>query len=293
MSKQRKSLAPFLLCSPYLVFLGVFGIFPVFYAFYLSFMNTRGKVDTFAGLENYSRMVSDYRLGQSLINIGTFLGIWLPLMTLVVVTLALLLHARPGRVSGILRMVYYLPGAVSGTAGVLMWLFMFNPNISPFGSILRALGFQTSYSILRLPTLPIVFSVMLLFTGAGGWIVVLSGALTSIPTEIIEAARVDGCNSFHLVRYIKLPLILKNIVFMLILSFAGGFQLFVEPTLISRATLATVASSDWSINQIAYNYAFNRLDFGTASAISSVLLMISLLIALGMIFRTSFYRIDV
>lgn len=293
MLNRSKNRASFLFVTPYLIFLAAFGIFPVVYAVFLSFMNTRGKVDFFVGFENYVRMANDYRLGQSLLNVGRFLSVWLPAMTLIVVTLALLLHARPGRVSGVLRMIYYLPGAVTGTSAVLMWLFMFEPRISPFKPILEALNIQTAYNILRVPNLPFVFSIMLIFAGAGGWIVVLYGALNSIPNEIIEAALVDGCDSWSLVRFIKLPLITKNIVFMLILSFAGGFQLFVEPALVHKATLGAVASGDWTLNQIAYGYAFTRLDFGTASAISTMLLLLSLVIALFMIFRTNFYQIDV
>ena len=72
------------------------------------------------------------------------------------------------------------------------------------------------------------------WTGAGGWIVVMYGALNNIPPDIIEAARIDGAGAWQIARRIQIPMLRKWIVYMVILAFAGGTQLFVEPQLLSR-----------------------------------------------------------
>ena len=78
------------------------------------------------------------------------------------------------------------------------------------------------------------------WTGAGGWIVVMYGALNTIPTELEEAARIDGAGPITIALRLKLPLIRKWVAYMAILSFATGTQLFVEPQLVNQASLGLV-----------------------------------------------------
>lgn len=290
---KRRNLAGYLFVLPYAIFLIGIGFLPTVYALTLSFFNTRGKTNVFNGLENWSLVLSDYRLVRSVLNVLSFVGIWLPMMAVGVIVMAVLLHARPGWFSTTMRMVYYLPGAIVGTTAVLLWLFMFDPTISPFGILLRAIGLKDTYGVLSGPRLPLAFALMGFFSSAGGWVVVLYGALNSIPKEILEAAEIDGCTPLQMVLRIKLPMIAKNVVFMLILSFSGGFQLFIEPNLISTSTSGAIATSDWAVNQISYIYAFTLLNFGAAAALSTCLLALSLAMALWLIYRTDFYRIDV
>jgi ABC-type sugar transport systems, permease components len=75
------------------------------------------------------------------------------------------------------------------------------------------------------------------WTGAGGWIVVMYGALNTIPDELEEAARIDGAGPVTIALRLKLPLIRKWIAYMIILSFATGTQLFIEPQLVNEASL--------------------------------------------------------
>ena len=76
------------------------------------------------------------------------------------------------------------------------------------------------------------------------------GAFQNISQEIMEAAKIDGCNAIQAAIFIKLPLVAKYIIYMLILSFAGGIQLFVEPQLLGRATGNSIPPT-WSPNELA------------------------------------------
>jgi multiple sugar transport system permease protein len=118
---------------------------------------------------------------------------------------------------------------------------------------------------------------------------VMYGALNNIPDELIEAARLDGCNVWQLALRVKLPLIKKWVAYMVILSIAGGSQLFVEPTLISSAAGGLINPS-WSPNELAYNYAFQQANFNGASAISLDLLIFSLVCAAVIVTRSGMFE---
>ena len=104
----------------------------------------------------------------------------------------------------------------------------------------------------------------------------LYGALNTIPTEVMEAAKVDGAGPIRSAIQIELPMIRKSIVYMLILTLAAGTQLFVEPQLVSQASFGIVPN-DYSVNQLAYVFAFGQNDFNGSAAISVLLLVVAAL----------------
>jgi len=275
---------------PYVVLLLAFGIGPALYGVATGFFDTTTTTWRWVGLANYTTVLADFRLGPAFLDVLIFMLIWLPLLVVLVLALSLLLHARVGRFSAVMRMIYYLPGAVAGSASALLWLFMFDPRLSPFGPLLRLLGLHTLVDVLTPTYLPGIFAVIALFSGLGGWVVVVFGALTTIAPEVLEAATIDGCNGWQSAIYIKLPLVRRYIALMLILSFAGGVQLFVEPSIMNTATLGTIGV--WSPNQLAYAYAFTDGNFGKSAAVSTGLLLIGLVGALLIVFGTDFYRVD-
>ena len=130
-------------------------------------------------------------------------------------------------------------------------------------------------NVVAVDNLPIVFTVIAFWTGAGGWIVIMYGALNNIDQEIMEAARIDGAGAVRTAWNIQLPMMTKWISYMGIMSLAAGTQLFVEPRVLSQATKGVVSES-YSLNQLAYLYAFRQSDFSGSAAISIVLLVVAL-----------------
>jgi multiple sugar transport system permease protein len=104
---------------------------------------------------------------------------------------------------------------------------------------------------------------------------VMYGALNNIPADIMEAARIDGANVVQTALHVQLPLLRKWIAYMAVLSLATGTQLFVEPTLLSQASNAVVPN-DYSINQLAFQYAFDLNDVNGSAAIAVLLLVVAL-----------------
>ena len=278
---------PFVL--PYLPFLIVFGIAPTIYALELAFTNVDGS---WASFDNFTRTYDDFRFIPAFKHILVYTVVWLGALMVFVVGLALLLHGRANRVSATYRFLFYIPGALAGAAAVVIWLFMLDPTVSPGAFLLRdLLGANIFAQSIAPGNLPYIFAMIAFWTGAGGWIVVMYGALNTIPPDLEEAARIDGAGPFTIAFRLKLPLIRKWIAYMLILSFATGTQLFVEPEIVQHASFGLVPDT-WSANQLAYQLAFRYADFNAAAAIAVDLLAIGLIGAVLIVTRTGLFRTD-
>ena len=140
---------------------------------------------------------TDYRFWPAFEHILEFMAIWLVSQTLFVVGLVLMLHNMAQRVGAVFRFLFYIPGALAGAASVIVWLFMLDPTASPFAFVLHWFGYAEFDNTIAPGNLPAIFAMMAFWTGAGGWIVVMYGALNNIPHELIEAAQIDGANAFQ------------------------------------------------------------------------------------------------
>jgi multiple sugar transport system permease protein len=156
---------------------------------------------------------------------------------------------------------------------------------------LRAFGFQTFVQTVSPAHLPIILAVIAFWAGAGGWIVVMYGALNSIPHEVLEAARVDGAGPVRTAVYVQLPMLRKWISYMIIISLAAGTQLFVEPKVLSQASHGVVPI-DYSLNQLAYLYAFKQSDLNGSAAIAVMLLLVSVILSAFFVVRGGLFERD-
>jgi len=266
--------------GPYLLFALAFGLGPAIYAIYLAFTKRDGT--GFAGFANFTHVMKDFRFVPAVEHVSFYVGIWLVALIVLVTFFSLLVHSiGVSRVRTSLRTIYYLPGALAGASSVMLWLFLLDPTASPANFLLRALGMDSFNQVVVPSHMPLIFAIIAFWAGAGGWIVIMYGALNNISVEIMEAARIDGAGPLQLALRIQIPMIRKWIAYMVIMSVAAGVQLFVEPQFLSQATQAAIPN-DYSLNQLAYQYAFKQNDFHGASAISLLLLVVAL--ALSAIF---------
>ena len=296
-SRWRRHLAAYLFVVPYGLVMLAFGLGPGLYALLLSFDDFSTGLPRYfaAGLSNYMTVFKEFRFNFTFVNIGEFLVISVPLGIAMVVILAILLQMRPGLLATALRTLYFISGAVTGPVLVLVVIFMLDPSISPFQALLKGMGFQLTNDVIYAGSLPIIFTLMGFFAGAGLWIAIQYGALEAIPTEVLEAATIDGCNAWQKALLIKFPLIRPYIIYQFILIFAGNVQLFVEPQILGGGNNLGVGGNVprvWSPNQLAYNFAFEMGNFGAASALSLILLAIGLGAAYLIIRWTGFFNIE-
>ena len=284
---ERKR-AGYLFVSLYVALLVFFGVVPTGYALYLAFTKPGAK---WAGLHNFLRTGHDYRFVPAFEHIAVYLVVWLSVLVVLVLFLALMLHGGVRRTIPFFRFLFYMPGAFAGSASVLVWLFMLDPPISPWRFVESAFHLFSLPQVVVPGHLPFIFTVIAFWTGAGGWIVVMNGALNNISDEVVDSAKMDGANAWQLAMRVKIPLIRKWIVYMVILAFAAGIQLFVEPTLVSTASFGEV-SQFWSPNQLAYYMAFTEANFNYAAAISVDLLVLCLMVAGILVFRSKLFELE-
>ncbi|HET6825530.1 MAG TPA: sugar ABC transporter permease [Amnibacterium sp.] len=266
-----------------------FGVLPALYALLLAFTNGDGA---FAGIDNFRKVIADFRFGPAVLHVALYLVVWLVALTVLVTVLSLVVHAiRVRWLSTAFRFVFYLPGALAGASSVLLWLFVLDPTASPVSGILHAMGFTSFVQVISPGNLPAIFAIIAFWTGAGGWIVIMYGALNNISNDVMEAARIDGANALQIALRIQLPMLRKWISYMAVMSLAAGTQLFVEPQLLSQASNAVVPN-DYSLNQLAYQYAFQQNDFNGAAAISILLLVVALALSAVFVTRGGLFEKD-
>lgn len=275
--------------SGYVALAVAFGVLPTLYALWMSVHDVHGQ---FVGVENFVDVYGDFRFMPAVIHVGAFVAIWLVALMLLVTVLALVVHSIGRRwLSTSVRFIYYIPGALAGAASVVLWLFVLNPTVSPVSAVLHAFGFETFVQTVSPSNLPVIFAIIAFWTGAGGWIVVMYGALNSIPIEVLEAARLDGAGAIRTALHIQLPMMRKWISYMAIMSLAAGTQLFVEPRVLSQATQGVVPV-DYSLNQLAYLFAFRQQDLNGSAAIAVILLVVSLTLSVFFVIRGGLFERD-
>jgi multiple sugar transport system permease protein len=286
-NKRDSTVAGWVMLAPFLIFFIVIAIIPIIFAVLESLRPT--IQNEAGGLRNYLTVVQDFRFFAAAKNTFFYLLIAAPLITVVVLGLALLLDSYRAKWHQYVRLAYLIPGCYVGAAGVLVWYGALEPIIGPFRSILNFFGIESMGQIFLPNNLVFIFAMMALVSNAGGWIVVQFGGLQEISDEVIEAAKIDGCSNLQLATKIKLPLIKKNVVYMVVLVIAASVQIFAEPYIVTSAIFRGIAV-DWSLNQLSYSLAFTEGDFASASAVSIILLISCLIPALILIFKTKFFE---
>jgi multiple sugar transport system permease protein len=284
--KNKNNLAMWVMFSPYLFLLISFGLIPIIMA--VLEVPHESRVNPDGGWDAFIIVLQDFRFLPAVRNVLGFMAIFVPTTIIFVIAMALMLDVNPTAWKKWLRMAYIVPAAISGAVAVLVWYALLQPVFSPIKEPLSWVGLTTSDQIWQTKNLVYIFAIMAFFAIAGNWILIQYGSLQSISTEVIEAARVDGCSAFQIAIRIKLPLIKKYIVYMGVLIFAGGLQIFVEPQLIDGGIYSGIAEA-WSLDQLSFELAFTSGDFGGASALSLMLLIPSLLGALVVIFKTDMF----
>ncbi len=265
--RHRYRATPIAMIAPYLVLMAFCGFIPLIFAIQEvhkpSWVNLNGSYTTIF------RILRDFRVIPALWHTLFLLAIFVPLMIIFVLAISLLLDATPVRGNTFMRLVLLLPGIVSGGIAVLIWTSLIGPDVHWTSNSIRWLIGGIAFT-----------------SGVGSWIVIQYGSLRSISHEVLEAARVDGCNRIQLALRIKLPMIGRYIGYMTILLTAGAIQIYSEPSLLMSTGLTT----DWSLSQVAYSYAFRTGDFAGGTALSLDMLIPNIILGIIFILRTDFLK---
>ncbi|NPV81570.1 MAG: sugar ABC transporter permease [Firmicutes bacterium] len=273
----------YLFISPWILGFFVFSAGPILASLVLSFTEYNiASPPRFVGLENISRLLHDPLFWQALKVTSLYSLFSVPLGIIVSLIVALLLNQKVYGLA-LFRTIYYSPSVVSGVAVSLLWMWIFNPEFGILNYILHKLFHIQGPMWLMSEQWVIPALVLMSLWGVGGSIVIYLAGLQGIPTQLYEAAEIDGANSWYKFRSITLPLMSPVIFFNLIMGIIGSFQVF------TQAYVMTGGGPHYaSLFYVLYLYqhAFQYFRMGYASALAWVLFLIILILTLA-IFRSS------
>jgi multiple sugar transport system permease protein len=283
--RRRPSLAPYLLSAPAMVLYVAFTVIPLVYAIGISLFAERvtgGGVlgirsTVFVWFENYVDVLNDPQLIAGLGRLALYGIIAVPLTLGLALLFALLLDSPGTRLRRFGRTVIFIPYAVPGIVGALLWGFMYLPSTSPFSYVTRSLGWGTIPFLEQQGIYGAIANISI-WGGIGFNMLVIYTALQSIPRELIEAARLDGAGEIQIALRVKVPLVRPALVLTAIFGLLGALQLYGEPTVLKPLT--TTITSTWAPLMTIYQNAFALDNLPAAAAASIVLALGTAIISL-------------
>lgn len=277
--KSKKSKAPIVFIAPAMILLLVFSILPLFIALFISFtdLSLSGLADwsriDFVGLSNYQSIFADSTFTQSIGNTIYYVVLGVPLVVILSMTVAILIHLGDGRFFSAMRLFFYSPSITNIVAVAIVWSFLFNPNES-IGLINQILSFFGIAPVawLQDPSIAKISLVILaVWRGIGVNMLIFSAALQNIPDSMYEAAELDGANRWQQIRYITIPQLKFSTFFVVVTTLIGWLQFFEEPFVMTEGG---PLNSTLSISLFIYRNGFQFNNFGYAAAGSMILFVV-------------------
>jgi multiple sugar transport system permease protein len=282
---RRRELTPYLFFLPFGLLFLLFFIAPILYAIYESLFRSQrsglglgAPTIDFNGLNNYLQVIHDPDFFTSVGRVLLFGIVQVPVMLGLALLLALLLDSTVVRFKPFFRLAFFVPYAIPGIIGALLWGYLYDPGLSPIVKGVSALGLGTP-DFLGPQT--VLWSIANIVTWAwtGYNMLIIFAALQAIPTEIYESARLDGASGWRIAWYIKIPLVAPALILTCIFSIIGTLQLFNEPQVLY--TISNNISTSYTPNFYAYYTAFGNNNYYYGAAIAVVLALVTCVLSFG------------
>ncbi|MBN2388577.1 MAG: sugar ABC transporter permease [Anaerolineales bacterium] len=267
----KKQALSYLVILPTLLIFAVMTFGPILTTIVYSFQEVNlTRASEWVGLHNYVRMFGNPLFYTAWKNIAVFLIISILMGFMVPVFLALMVNELRhfGR---FFQTIVYLPSLIPIAVALLVWRQIYAPDGGVLNSLLNSIGLPAQLWLQNPDLAKPAIVVIMTWLGAGGSVLIYLSALQEIPTEIYEAAELDGFSPWQRIWYITLPLISSRMQIMLLLQIIVVGQVFTEPFIL---TTGGPANSTVTPVLELYRTAFERSDFGLASAWSVSLLVV-------------------
>ncbi|WP_026501848.1 carbohydrate ABC transporter permease [Bifidobacterium magnum] len=266
-----------------LLFLIVF-VVPIIWAIYQSFFQqvaTGGGAygggtleNKFVGLANFQYVITSKAFWSGIGRVFIYTVIQVPLMIILALALAMLMDSFIVKhVSGF-RLLYFLPYAIPGVVASIIWVFLYNQQISPIVKFCELFGLHPDFFANNVVIGSMANITTWTFTGYN--MLIFLAALQAIPHDLYEAARIDGANGWQIAMKIKLPNVRGAALLAMLLSIVGTIQLFNEPQVMQTADPGI--SDSFTPMMMALNTSRGSLTpkgDGPASAIAIVMALIA------------------
>ncbi|EEJ53936.1 ABC transporter, permease protein [Mobiluncus mulieris 28-1] len=288
--KRSQAITGWAFMAPFVILFTVVFLVPILVSLYSSFFRLRtvgggpyggGEIQNiFVGLENYQYTVASPEFWKGIGRVVLYTCFQVPVMILMALVLALLLDSFLTRHVTIYRLGYFLPFAIPGVVAAMIWLYLYNPEVSPLVQGLHAIGLPVDF--FNKNVILASMANMTTWTYTGYNMLIFLAALQAIPAELSEAARIDGASGLQIMTRIKVPMLRGAALLAVLLSIVGTIQLFNEPQVMSSA-LPWMGKS-YTPMMMAYNTTMGTLTpsgDGPGSAVAIVMALIAGVLAVG------------
>jgi len=286
--------------GPAMIGIFIFSVIPILYTLYMSFTNrntfhfppapdffgpTRTGAYTFIGLKNYGSLFYDATAGSINVDILWVLGntilyavVCVALFFITGLGLALLLNSPYIKYKTLFRTLIILPWAAPAVLTAPIWRFFFNSNFGPIDQILRAMGVANPPNWLTDPLWAWIGVVIVnVWLSYPFFMFVIMGALTTVPSELYEAATIDGAGWWTQLFRVTLPMIRPVVVPIIILSLITTFQMFNTVWIITQGgpfPSITKPGSTEFVMLYSYHYGLQNNNYGLMSAFAVFLFIL-------------------
>ena len=278
--RRRQAIKGFLFIAPAMILVTVFFVFPVLFTAWMSLHKwpLLGEPQ-WIGLRNYTRMFSDQRFYDAL----GFTGYYTVMVTIVIFAFAFpmaMLVEQKRRAVPVYRTLFFLPVVVGLASASLLWTWLSNIDSGFFSPLMERLGLTTG-RVNLLATFDLAFwtiIAMVIWKIAGFTMIILLTGLQSIPSELVEASRIDGAKRWQRLRFLTLPLMRKTLALALVLSVTGSILAF------DQFYIMTSGGPQNRMISIVYyivNQSFVSFNLGYGAALSIAVLVILVVLSVA------------
>jgi multiple sugar transport system permease protein len=267
-----------LLAAPYVVFLLAFAAYPIAFAVVLVGLHwDLVTAPSLAGLDNVRTLAHDTRFWQAVRNTFVFLAIHVPLQIATALGLALALNRRLA-LRTFWRATFFLPVVISGAVVAILWSALYATDVGLINRLLVRTGLEPVPWLTDPLTAMPAIAVMVTWKNVGFYVIIYLAGLQYIPQSCREAIELEGASAWQRFRHLTLPLLLPQTALVVTLSTINGFQLFIEPYMM---TGGGPLRRTYSIVLYLYTNAFSYQKMGYAATIGVALaLMIGAVVAI-------------
>lgn len=269
--------AAYLFLLPALVLFCLFVVYPMFRGVYLSFFQMQGRNTTWVGGANYVQLWNDPVFWKSLVNTLLLVVGNVPIVVLFSLFVSYTIYRKPPAIRSFYRGVFYLPAVASTVSITVVWSWIYHPRYGILNYILQLFGAQP-VAWLGDPKWALLAVLAVMTTvSVGQPIVLYVASLGNIPESYIEAAEIDGANTWQRFRKIVWPLLMPTTLYIVIITTINSFQVF---AIIQLLTSGGPAYSTTTFMYQIYERAFQLGNFGQSSALGVILAVIVIAISI-------------
>lgn len=260
--------------SPALLLFLVFSIYPLFSGLFLSLFDASVFGKTFIGFQNYREIFSNERFWKGLINVVKFTVISIPVEVFVPLFIGALASRMSRAFQFTVRFAFYIPNLAAGVVTAAVWQWIFHPSR---GLLNGLLGTDIAW-LAQNPYAFYAITIMMLSSVMGMTIIIYMAAFGAINKDLYDAARLDGCSEWGEIVHVTIPQILPIIAYVAITRTIGVIQIWQLPFLMTGGG-PNYGTTTITLQIYQNGFLFQR--WGYASALGMVLMMITLVVAVG------------